>query len=88
MAYSAITSGEVDQESPVTEGLMQKIRNNQEYHEDQFDASTGHNHDGDTDDGAPIDTFPENVTAQQAVTVEGTLTAPNFINWGAMFGLW
>ena len=89
MAYNAITSGEIDQDSPLTEGLMQKVRDNQDYHQGRFDNSTGHNHDGGTDDGAPITGFPENVTADGDVTVAGTIVAGAFIDYYTLFnGRW
>jgi len=89
MAYNPIAAGEVDQDSPLTEGLTQKIRDNQDYHQGRFHNSTGHNHDGDTDDGAPITSFPSNVTADGDVTVAGTITAGLVLDLYAVFqGEW
>lgn len=89
MAYDAITAGEIDQDSPLTEGLMQKVRDNQDYHQGRFHNSTGHNHDGGTDDGVPITSFPENVVADGSISVNGTLSAAVFIDFYALFrGRW
>ena len=88
MAYSTITAGEVDQDSPITEGLMQKIRNNLLYFLGLFDVSTGHDHNNGTDDGAPVTSFPSDVTASGNITVNGILTATNYNNYAAMFGVW
>lgn len=88
MPYQTINANEVDEDSPVTEGLMQRFRDNLLYFLGLFDTSTGHDHDNGTDDGAPVTSFPESVTADKSVTVTGTLTASNFTNWGAIFGLW
>jgi hypothetical protein len=86
MAYQQITASEVDEDSPITEGLMQRIRDNLIYFLALFDTSTGHDHDNDTDDGTPITSFPEAVTAEDQVTVIGTLTAANFHNYLAIYG--
>lgn len=85
MPYQAINANEVDQDSPITEGLMQRFRDNLVFFLAQFDTSTGHDHDGDTDDGADITSFPSAVTASANVTITGTLTAYKFINYLAMF---
>jgi hypothetical protein len=85
MTYQAITAGEVDEDSPITEGLMQRIRDNLTYFLGLMDTTTGHDHDNDTDDGAPITTFPEDVTANGDITILGTLTATNFTDYLALF---
>lgn len=87
MPYQTITAAEVDEDSPITEGLMQRFRDNLLYFLGLFNITTGHDHDNGTDDGTPITSFPSAVTAQDSVTVEGDLTATNFTNYGAMFGL-
>lgn len=86
MAYVPIAAGEVDEDSPVTEGLMQRIRDNLQFFLDKFHITTGHDHDNDATDGAPVDSFPSAVTATGNVTVAGELTASNFTNYLALYG--
>ena len=89
MAYQPINASEVDLDSPITEGLMQRFRNNSLWFLALFGASTGHKHDGTANEGAPVKAFPSSVVASKNITVNGTLTAGQFIDWYAIFlGRW
>lgn len=88
MPFQTIAAAEVDEDSPVTEGLMQRFRDNLLYFLGLFNITTGHKHNNGTDDGAPITNFPTTVTAEKSITVNGDLTAVTFTNHAALFGVW
>jgi hypothetical protein len=55
MAYDALTSGDVDANSPADTTLWTKVKNSLDWLRGAFDASTGHKHTGAADDGPPIE---------------------------------
>lgn len=46
MAFTSIPNSDIDADSPLTTTLVTALRDNDNYLNDQFNTSTGHDHDG------------------------------------------
>ncbi|GEM_PF-7074959 len=56
MAFTAIPNSSIDADSPLDSTLFTYLRDNDDYLKARFHITTGHNHGGGTDSGAPVST--------------------------------
>ena len=86
MAFTAIPNSSIDADSPLDSTLFTYLRDNDDYLKERFNITTGHNHDGTNDSGAPV-SVPDGAITTTKIADANVTTAKVKLTQGNWSGI-